>query len=212
MHRRWHGAVVTTLIGLGLPVLTSRAAHAHDCPTAAAGRHFGISFFERADTDHDGGVSRQELVASELERFDVFDRNRDGVVTPGEASLGESAWRAQRFDERFRRLDRNGDGVLTLAEGALEPEHFMRLDRDRDGRVTRAELERMFLGRRAARGAPGAGGWTPWGGTAAGVVTRAEAQRLSERQFVTWDTDRDGILTRREVQTGASAARRRVRH
>jgi Ca2+-binding EF-hand superfamily protein len=211
MTRRWPLAAAMTLVVSGLPVLTTRDVHAHDCAPATPGRHFGTSFFDRADTDHDGGVTRGEFVASELERFDAFDANRDGVVTRGEAQIGESTWRARRLETRFQELDRDRNGVLTLDEGALDAARFERLDRDRDGQVTRAELQKLFLGHRAARGAVGMGGWTRWDGNADGVVTRAEAQRSSEARFAAWDTDGDGSLTRREVLAGSTAARRRVR-
>jgi len=40
--------------------------------------------FERADANHDGRVSLQEMTAAALQHFDAADANHDGKLTPDE--------------------------------------------------------------------------------------------------------------------------------
>jgi Ca2+-binding EF-hand superfamily protein len=60
-----------------------------------------------ADADNDGKITRAELVAVALKRFDTADANHDGQVTKAERDAAREAMRARR-SERMR--DRDGDG------------------------------------------------------------------------------------------------------
>jgi hypothetical protein len=141
-----HLAVVTAALAAG-------AAAAQD------------SRFARADTDHNGVLSRTEVdrgLPGIAPRFNAIDRNRDGNLSPDELR----AWSATRkaadrkseggFAEHFRRADANSDGALTRAEvdqalPRLGPK-FDRIDANGDGKLTLDELRRYFDAKRTARG------------------------------------------------------------
>ena len=105
--------------------------------------------FQKADTNQDGKLSRQE--ASDFYVRNVFesrDENQDGKLTPTEWWPGDDA--AQRA--MFNKCDTNKDGVVTLAEalvwgrtnqgwGAL----MMEADTNKDGFITLAEAQ-AYLG------------------------------------------------------------------
>lgn len=97
--------------------------------------------FERADTNQDGKVSRNEFGGLMIEdAFELFDNNKDGVVTLKEyVSSGGTA-------EGFQKLDVNGDGKITLEEAkdskvAMDAMtvSFYGADVDGDGYVTLEE-------------------------------------------------------------------------
>jgi Ca2+-binding EF-hand superfamily protein len=93
-------------------------------PAHAAGGKDGGALLDRADTDHDGRVTRDEFRAARRAMFDRLDRDHDGVVTPG----------------GFRRLRRFRPKAADRADQFIES-----IDLDRDGRATVAELERAPL-------------------------------------------------------------------
>src|SRR4051812_4159362 len=105
----------------------------------------------RADTDHDGRVSRAEFDASGAERrsdwFDKLDLNKDGYITQDEMRQARETRHANmqgRMDERFKEADGNGDGQLSLDEvQAKMPRlatHFSDLDTDKNGLLSKEEL------------------------------------------------------------------------
>jgi Ca2+-binding EF-hand superfamily protein len=105
----------------------------------------------RADTDHDGRVSRAEYDAAASQRrsdwFDKLDLNKDGYITQEEMNQARETRRSNmrgRMDERFKEADTNGDGQLSLDEiQAKMPRlatHFSDLDKDKNGMLSREEL------------------------------------------------------------------------
>jgi Ca2+-binding EF-hand superfamily protein len=105
----------------------------------------------RADTDHDGRVSRAEYDAAASQRrsdwFDKLDLNKDGYITQDEMNQARETRRANmrgRMDEKFKEADANGDGQLSLDEvQAKMPRlaaHFGDLDKDQNGLLTKEEL------------------------------------------------------------------------
>ena len=52
--------------------------------------------FERADANHDGRVSLQEMTAAALQHFDAADANHDGKLTPDERMQMHQQRQAQR--------------------------------------------------------------------------------------------------------------------
>jgi Ca2+-binding EF-hand superfamily protein len=88
--------------------------------------------FEVYDRNDDGVVSRREWTG-DLGSFSVLDRNRDG-------RLSFSEFRDTRvLEDRFIQLDRNRDGAIDRREWLGTASSFRTLDRDRDGRLTRGE-------------------------------------------------------------------------
>lgn len=51
--------------------------------------------FDRADTNHDGRVSLQEMQAAALAQFDKIDTNHDGTISPQERQQARAAFKAK---------------------------------------------------------------------------------------------------------------------
>jgi hypothetical protein len=116
------------------------------------------SHFNAADTNHDGFVSKAELVVQqqrELDqakarlnqqlqaKFNQLDTNKDGKLTLQEflgaappLRVGENA------DQLMQRLDTNHDGKMSAEEfRAPELAKFNKVDANRDGTVTPQEAQ-----------------------------------------------------------------------
>lgn len=91
--------------------------------------------FERADTDGDGYLTRDESTGARMPG-DVERRSRGLGV-----ALGRRFGNAETPDERFERLDADQDGRVSKQEFVDVPHPLLRFDADGDGRVTREEIE-----------------------------------------------------------------------
>jgi len=105
----------------------------------------------RADTDHDGRVSRAEYDAAASQRrsdwFDKLDLDKDGYISQDEMQKARETRRANlrgHMDEKFKEADANGDGQLSLDEVQAKmprlADHFGDLDQDKNGLLTKEEL------------------------------------------------------------------------
>ena len=105
----------------------------------------------RADTDHDGRVSRAEWDAAGSQRrsdwFDKLDLNKDGYISQDEMRQARETRHANmrgHMDEKFKEADTNGDGQLSLDEvQAKMPRlatRFNELDTDKNGQLSKEEL------------------------------------------------------------------------
>ena len=83
-------------------------------------------YLSKMDADRDGRVSLAEYQDWLSYAFDAMDRDRDGLLSPGEqpggkgAALNRSEHRA-RLAERFRKQDANRDGFLSAKELSAPP-------------------------------------------------------------------------------------------
>lgn len=112
------------------------------CSPAVAQR--GGDWFDTADANHDGVVSRDEFMRYREANFGRLDRNNDGVVSPADfprlARFKPDAF--ERVTEALGGADRNGDGAISRAElTQAPPVMFDRADANRDDRVTKAEYD-----------------------------------------------------------------------
>ncbi|HTU64652.1 MAG TPA: EF-hand domain-containing protein [Steroidobacteraceae bacterium] len=139
--------------------LLAGSAMAGDPPQSDA-RHGGGHDLMRADTDHDGKISRAEAEAASTERsndwFDKLDLNKDGFVTQDELRQARDTRMAgmkAKMDERFKEADTNGDGQLSLDEVQAKmprlASRFQALDTDKNGSLSKDELAH---GRHGPRG------------------------------------------------------------
>jgi EF hand domain-containing protein len=105
----------------------------------------------RADTDHDGRISRAEYDAAASQRrgdwFDKLDLNKDGYISQDEMQKARETRHANmrgHMDQKFKEADTNGDGQLSLDEvQAKMPRlatHFNDLDTDKNGQLSKEEL------------------------------------------------------------------------
>ena len=63
------------------------------------GAHRLHEMAEKADTNHDGTITRAEFDAAVKARFDTADTNHDGKLTPAERL---AAWKAMRAEHGWR--------------------------------------------------------------------------------------------------------------
>jgi len=124
------GHLTTLMLVIALGGATSSAVeaqqHGRDGQGMQGARHANMAErFETADTDGDGKVSRDEMVARMTER---------------------AAGRIEtRVDRMIAHHDTDGDGMLTLEEMRAGPagRMFNRLDADGDGSISREEFAQM---------------------------------------------------------------------
>lgn len=141
-------------------------AHAQTEPAKAGG-----GAFSRLDTDKDGTISRAEAQANKHlgKDFDRADANHDGKVTPDELHSARKADKAAKGSDGTAagakagaagghgakgagRWDKNGDGTIERNEVGSDTKSLARFDAadaNHDGRVTADE---MAAARKAHRG------------------------------------------------------------
>ena len=141
-------AIAAALLGA---TLLAGTAHAQD----AAQERPRWDPLERLDTNHDGVISKDEILADVDARFAKMDANHDGKITPEERKAFEDARRAEMEARRAQmhpggpggrmgRMDANGDGVVTLdEERARATERFDRMDTNHDGKIDQSERDAM---------------------------------------------------------------------
>lgn len=117
-----------------------------EAPRHGIGRRM-LGLLRGADTNKDGVVTREEVLAAAEQRFATLDRNKDGTLdkSDGDALRRETAeYRALRFIHRF---GADADGKVTKDQFfAKAKERFARLDRNADGTVSRGERGRHMGG------------------------------------------------------------------
>jgi Ca2+-binding EF-hand superfamily protein len=202
--------VLAAVIVLALPVVpeqgrvNANAAVEPQAPGTMKGQAARQRFREM-DQNGDGSISRAEWTGTAAS-FRVHDWNRDGVLSGAElneAVREAAATGPEDFDNpvvfndwsaaRFTNLDRNRDGRLTRAEWIYDLETFRRVDRNRDGIVARAE----FLGGDFDDDRGDRFDFLDADGN--NRVTRQE-WHASQEAFTWLDANRDGVLTRLEVE------------
>jgi Ca2+-binding EF-hand superfamily protein len=123
-----------TLVSAALLILLS-------APAMAQMRGEGI--FERADTNHDGTVTREEYVAARAEQFAKLDRNSDGYIDNSDVPKRLAARRQQKGGGDFLvgQFDANGDGKVSKDEFVQGPTlAFDRADSDKNNVLDAKEL------------------------------------------------------------------------
>jgi Ca2+-binding EF-hand superfamily protein len=141
-----------TAIALGASLLVATAAAAYASERLGDGNP-GKRFWKEADSNGDGTISSEEMVAAISVRFKQADANADGIVTRVElleavekrAEGRRMARHAGMFaDGLVLRLDIDDDGKVTLNEVENRArKHFALADFNDDGKVERAELKRL---------------------------------------------------------------------
>lgn len=163
------------------------------------------AYFEQADTNQDGIVSKAEATQYSDARFAFADTNNDGIITQAEADAVMQKHRAefeQKAQERFANKDTNKDGKLQKSEVPRMPEQmFARLDTDKDGALTPEEM-RAF-GPRHGKGPGGKHGAKPHGDKPEGAADGKPHHAKRGGLFKLMDANQDGNVTKDEARAAA---------
>jgi len=99
-----------------------------------------------ADANHDGMVTRNELIVWRNAEFDRFDRNHDGYIDAGDAPRFAAQAKA-RIDEARAAFDTNHDGRISRAEFIDKPNPlFDMADLNHDDVLDPYELKQLKKG------------------------------------------------------------------
>lgn len=130
------------------------------------GKGKGGEFFDRADKNKDGKLSKDEVPAEAWERMGKLDKNGDDSVSKEELAMGyrgamEGRGKGDKgrpgggggSDAIFSSLDKNNDEKLSEEEVPAEMwAKLSKADEDADGRVSKAELEKVYQARQEMMG------------------------------------------------------------
>ena len=153
---------------LGVLLLAMSMSAAAGDVMAATARLRQLDAWTLADSDGDGGLSREEArhMPRLARHFDAIDGNGDGVISGAEVRLWREATRAAKrvvkalapsrgVEEILRIADRDGDGRLSRAEFRQGLPRFARrfeyIDADRDEHLSREELAQWIATLRSVR-------------------------------------------------------------
>jgi Ca2+-binding EF-hand superfamily protein len=145
--------------------------------------------FHDLDHNRDGRLTANEW-HFDLETFRRIDRNRDNAISVSEFLGGDLD---DDRDDRFDDLDWNNDGRVTRNEWHGSLEDFRWLDRNNDGVLSRYEV----VGQQASFD-----NYDEFQGldyNRNGTIERSE-WHWSRPSFAELDTNRDGVLSRRELE------------
>jgi hypothetical protein len=141
---------------LGSALMLSTAATAQDAPRMPRDPML------RGDTNADGIVTREELLANVDKHFAARDANKDGKIGADEGKRrmrregGDGTRGGRRGERGLARIDTDKDGAISLAEQrAMALRRFDYVDRNGDGKVDQAEREAlrdMMMGMRGHGG------------------------------------------------------------
>ncbi len=143
-----------------LPLLLFATTFAAALPAQAqpAGQSPGdgeaIERLKQADTNHDGAISRAELIAFRKTQWTRMDRNHDGYFSQDDLpGFVRSRWDGDKLVQLRKQFDKNHDGKLSYAEFVNGPTiGFDMADTDGNGVVTQAELDAAIAAIKARRG------------------------------------------------------------
>lgn len=169
--------------------------------------------FDRADTDKNGTLSEAEVLVSAEKIFERRDSNKDGALDTADARPMKGKGHhgkggEQRAERMLKRLDTNSDGKVSQDEmlaGATQT--FERFDADKNGEVTKAEVDAkrdaFRDARKAFREVKATDGEAKQ--AAREALRDARMDRMGARMFERADADKNGTLTKGEMETAANA-------
>ena len=100
--------------------------------------------FEQLDADGNGALSKAEIAAMGLARFDAADTNGDGLLSAEEMTAKAQQRIAKRTAAMIERFDKDGDGALSAEEMPQRrgPQQLLdKADTDGNGSISKAEFD-----------------------------------------------------------------------
>jgi len=158
------GVVALAVALLGSAAIADKA---HDGGKGGPMGRMGPSFdFAAADTNKDGKVTPEEFAAYRSAMVTGIDTDNDGLLSSDELIAMHMKRAAERAKDQSSRmiqdLDANGDGKLSAAEliaMPVPPDAFERADTNKDGVIDQAEaaaaMQAMMHGPEGHRGKHG---------------------------------------------------------
>lgn len=115
-------------------------------PAAQAGHMADGDYFNKADKNSDGSLTKEEMGAMRMQRLGAADTDKDGAISPAELTEHRAAMMRANQDRNFsrftERFDADKDGKVTLAEvQSYDPPFFKTADANGDGKLTQEEME-----------------------------------------------------------------------
>ncbi len=106
--------------------------------------------FGHVDDNADGKLTTPELETRAIRRFDRFDTDHNGTVTPAEIDATLQKALEKRRERLLARLDADHNGAITKTEiDAYVQKLLTQADADGDGGVTLAEARNFKLAKAA---------------------------------------------------------------
>ena len=196
----WLGAAaVLALVGGGVAVAQTTATTATEKPMRG-GKGGGMMML---DANKDGTITRAEATTAASTQFARMDANKDGKIDQAD----RQAMRAQMKTRAFDKLDANDDGAVSQTE-------FGNAGADRANRAPRADGDEMRGERKGRRGGHGGMGGRGFGGRGMGgnadtngdkAISAAEFQTAALTRFDAMDGNKDGSVTKAEMDTARAA-------
>lgn len=115
-------------------------------PSIAQAGAYGAGYFEGADANKDGALTKEEMAASRMQRLGAADADKDGFVSAAELTEHHAAKMRARQEEHFKhfsgKFDANKDGKVALDEvKAYDPPFFAKADANSDGKLSADEMK-----------------------------------------------------------------------
>ncbi len=173
-----------------------------DQVTASEPTNWTAASFQNLDHNRDGRISRSEWHYN-IDSFRRVDENRDNMISRAEF-LGRAGYDDDRGD-RFEDLDTNNNGRIERAEWHGTDDAFEWLDRNNDRMLSRSEVVGTTNAGRANNDQFNSLDYNRNG------TLSPDEWHWSRRSFEARDTNRDGVLTRREFNVAGSPTNDAVR-
>ncbi|WP_044558875.1 EF-hand domain-containing protein [Azospirillum sp. B4] len=145
-----------------------------------------LLWFHQADLNHDGVLTRDEMIADADASFDLFDLDHDGSITSAELEK-------YRLTQPFRAQPHRVTSLLGAQARTVQPDS---VEPAPEGERYQGSRVRLQVGLDPVMSADTDSDFR---------VTREELRAQSLRKFEKWDTDHDGKVTVDEFLTAMMA-------
>ena len=109
------------------------------------GNHGGFyKHFDQIDANADGFVTQDEMTAHHATKFTEKDTDNDGGLSKDEMRATMMERMEKRLDRMFEKKDKDNDGKITQSEMSHKGGRiFGKIDTDGDGKISKDEAKKM---------------------------------------------------------------------